>query len=50
MKRKICFILDANYVGGRVGRGDSCPKANSYPTDIRGQEISQMEGGDYMQK
>ena len=32
LERKVCFILDAGNLG-RVRVGDSCPKADSPPTD-----------------
>ena len=59
VERKICFNSVAGNCGGRVV--DICPKADSLPSPLPnpptpscqqpvGQEILQVEGGDYMQK
>ena len=34
--RKVCFILEAGNLGRRA---DACPKADSPPPTIRGQEL-----------
>ena len=55
VERKICFNLVAGNCGGRVV--DICPKADSPPPtpapscqQAVGQEILQVEGGDYIRK
>ena len=46
MERKICFILDASNQGGKEGRVDSCPKADSTPPPETGHKsfYRQREG------